>query len=123
MVLQGLSLSIKPFECVAIVGPLGNGTSTLLHLMTGIDRPTRGEVRIDGARLHTLLRATTVALARHASGHCMPVLPIIAIAQLEAKRHAANGFSRAHPLTRTQGTGLSFARRRRPGRCRPAKSC
>lgn len=54
MVLQGLSLSIKPGEFVAIVGPSGNGKSTLLNLMTGIDRPTCGKVRIDDADLHKL---------------------------------------------------------------------
>lgn len=54
MVLQGLSLTIQPGEFVAIVGPSGNGKSTLLNLMTGIDRPTRGEVFVNGDALHRM---------------------------------------------------------------------
>jgi putative ABC transport system ATP-binding protein len=47
-VLKGLSLSIEPGEFVAITGPSGNGKSTLLNMITGIDRPTAGEVLVNG---------------------------------------------------------------------------
>jgi putative ABC transport system ATP-binding protein len=53
-VLQGVSLTVQPGEFVAIVGPSGNGKSTLLNMITGIDRPTRGEVFVAAAPLHTL---------------------------------------------------------------------
>jgi len=41
-ILKGVSFDIKPGEFVAIVGPSGNGKSTLLNMITGIDHPTTG---------------------------------------------------------------------------------
>jgi NitT/TauT family transport system ATP-binding protein len=46
--LRDLTLSIKPGEFVAIVGPTGSGKSTTLGLISGLDRPTRGEVFVLG---------------------------------------------------------------------------
>lgn len=53
-VLHDINLQIFPGEFVAIVGPSGNGKSTLLNLLTGIDQPSSGQVIVDGAALHTL---------------------------------------------------------------------
>ncbi len=53
-VLFDISLNISAGEFVAIVGPSGNGKSTLLNLLTGIDRPTQGQVDICGSPLHKL---------------------------------------------------------------------
>jgi len=50
-VLKGVDLSIKEGEFVAIVGPSGSGKSTLINMITGIDRPTSGEVYVAGERL------------------------------------------------------------------------
>jgi putative ABC transport system ATP-binding protein len=49
--LRGIDLQIEPREFVAVVGPSGSGKSTLINMMTGIDRPTSGEVRVAGERL------------------------------------------------------------------------
>src|SRR5207302_8674621 len=49
--LDAVSLAIPRGEMVSIVGPSGSGKSTLLNLVGGLDRPTAGEVRIDGAAL------------------------------------------------------------------------
>jgi len=49
--LQGIDLEIQDHEFVAIVGPSGSGKSTLINMMTGIDRPTSGEVHVAGERL------------------------------------------------------------------------
>jgi putative ABC transport system ATP-binding protein len=43
-----------PGEFVAITGPSGNGKSTLLNMITGIDRPTQGEVIVNGSPVHTM---------------------------------------------------------------------
>ena len=53
-VLFDISLDISAGEFVAIVGPSGNGKSTLLNLLTGIDRPSQGQVTVCGSALHKL---------------------------------------------------------------------
>lgn len=53
-VLHDINLAIATGEFVAIVGPSGNGKSTLLNLLTGIDRPCQGQVQVNGAALHQL---------------------------------------------------------------------
>src|SRR6476620_12340202 len=49
--LEDVSLTIPRGEMVSIIGPSGSGKSTLLNLIGGLDRPTSGEVRVDGEAL------------------------------------------------------------------------
>jgi ABC-type lipoprotein export system ATPase subunit len=49
--LDGVSLTIERHEFVAVVGPSGCGKSTLMHLIAGLDRPTGGEIAVDGLSL------------------------------------------------------------------------
>jgi putative ABC transport system ATP-binding protein len=53
-VLKGLSFDVKSGEFISIVGPSGNGKSTLLNMITGIDRPTSGEVIVTGREVHNM---------------------------------------------------------------------
>src|SRR6266446_9409837 len=46
--LNRISLDIAAGEFLALMGPSGSGKSTLLHIIAGIDRPTRGECRVQG---------------------------------------------------------------------------
>ena len=52
--LRGVDLLVDAGEMVAIVGPSGSGKTTILNLVCGIDRPTGGEVTVDGLRIDTL---------------------------------------------------------------------
>jgi ABC-type lipoprotein export system ATPase subunit len=49
-----VNLRVNRGEFVAIIGKSGSGKSTLLNMLTGIDRPTAGEVYVDAAPIHTL---------------------------------------------------------------------
>ncbi len=52
--LQGIDLKVGTGEFVSIVGKSGSGKSTLINMITGIDRPTSGEVLIGDTAVHTL---------------------------------------------------------------------
>jgi putative ABC transport system ATP-binding protein len=60
-VLRGVELRVEKGEFVAIMGPSGSGKATLLNALAGLDRPTSGEVWLDGRRVDTMSEA---ALAR-----------------------------------------------------------
>ncbi len=53
-VLKGISFDVKKSEFVTIVGPSGNGKSTLLNMITGIDHPSEGEVIVTGRKVHLM---------------------------------------------------------------------
>ena len=53
-VLKGINLSLEWGKTTAIVGPSGAGKSTLMHLLGGLDRPTKGKVFLDGEDLYSL---------------------------------------------------------------------
>jgi len=53
-VLRGISFDVKNGEFVSIVGPSGNGKSTLLNMITGIDRPTDGDLIVTGREIHRM---------------------------------------------------------------------
>lgn len=52
--LGGIDLQVKKGEFVAIVGKSGSGKSTLLNMVSGIDRPSSGEISINGTQIHDL---------------------------------------------------------------------
>jgi putative ABC transport system ATP-binding protein len=65
---RGVSLAVEAGEMVAIVGPSGSGKSTLLNLLGALDRPSRGEVIVDGARLSELDDTARTLLRRDRIG-------------------------------------------------------
>ena len=53
-ILRGVGLSVAKGEAVGLVGPSGSGKSTLMAIMAGLERPSRGRVRVAGQNLETL---------------------------------------------------------------------
>jgi putative ABC transport system ATP-binding protein len=60
--LDGVSITVFEKECVALLGRSGSGKSTLLNLIAGLDHPTSGSLRIDGANLAAM---SAEELSRH----------------------------------------------------------
>ncbi|MGB2911371.1 MAG: ABC transporter ATP-binding protein [Anaerolineales bacterium] len=63
--LDGVNLQVAPGELIAVMGPSGSGKSTLLNMIGALDKPTSGQVFIEGVNLATIrnkdaFRATTV---------------------------------------------------------------
>ncbi|HMK09614.1 MAG TPA: ATP-binding cassette domain-containing protein [Anaerolineales bacterium] len=54
LALRGIDLQICPGEFVSVIGKSGSGKSTLLNMIAGIDRPTAGEVWVNGTPIHAL---------------------------------------------------------------------
>ncbi len=63
-----VDLDVERGETVAIVGPSGCGKSTLLHLLGGLERPSRGELRLAGQRIDQMGETALARLRRDAVG-------------------------------------------------------
>ena len=66
--LRGASLAVEEGELVAVMGPSGSGKSTLMHILAGLDRPTSGEVWIDGTAVTELGDSQLTRLRRRHIG-------------------------------------------------------
>jgi putative ABC transport system ATP-binding protein len=75
--LRGVTLAVGAGELVAVMGPSGSGKSTLLNLAGGLDRPTRGEVAVDGTVLGACRRRELAALRRRRLGYVFQDLNLL----------------------------------------------
>jgi len=66
--LRGVDLDIQRGKLTAIMGPSGSGKSTLMHILAGLDKPTSGEVYIDGTNITTLSDTELTKLRRRHIG-------------------------------------------------------
>ncbi len=66
--IRDISLKVEPGEFLALIGRSGSGKTTLLNVMAGLDRPTEGEVYIDGERVDTMSEGQLDRLRRHKLG-------------------------------------------------------
>jgi putative ABC transport system ATP-binding protein len=79
-ILRGISLAIEPGETVALVGPSGSGKSSLMMVLTGLERPSRGHVMLAGHDLGRLDENALAALRRRHVGivfqsfHLLPTM-------------------------------------------------
>jgi putative ABC transport system ATP-binding protein len=67
-ILDGVTFSVEPGASIAIVGASGSGKTTLLGLLAGLDRPTSGEIHIDGAALSVLDEDALAAMRQRLLG-------------------------------------------------------
>jgi putative ABC transport system ATP-binding protein len=82
--LRGVSLSVAKGEFVAIMGTSGSGKSTMLHLLGGLDRPTSGEVVIDGINISRLNDEGATLTRRQKTGFVFQffnLIPLLNVAE------------------------------------------
>lgn len=68
MALQGLELTIKKGELMAVIGKSGSGKSTLLNMIGGLERPTAGKLYVDGKDLFAMTDKELVEYRKHTVG-------------------------------------------------------
>ncbi len=66
--LRGISLDVPKGQLTAVMGPSGSGKSTLMHILAGLDKPTSGEVMIDGTAISKLNDSDLTKLRRRHIG-------------------------------------------------------
>lgn len=117
--LDGVSLTVERGEFLAVMGPSGSGKSTLMHLLAGLDRPSEGEVWIDGTPLGRAGDADLVRLRRRAVGfvfqsfNLLPTLTVEENVRLPL-RLAGTRPDRAWVDELLGAVGLTGRRRHRP---------
>jgi len=120
-VLRGVTLAVAAAERIAIVGASGSGKTTLLQILGGLDRPTSGEVRVDGRDIHDLSEKERGALRNRALGfvyqfhHLLPEFSALEnVAMPLLIRRMAIGTARARARELLQRVGLSDRLEHRP---------
>jgi putative ABC transport system ATP-binding protein len=76
--LRGVSLSVAAGDYVALAGPSGSGKSTLMHLLGGLDRPSRGRLLIEGRDVSTLSPADMAQLRNRTIGFVFQAFHLLA---------------------------------------------
>ena len=113
-VLNGADLTVNRGEIVALIAPSGAGKSTLLHICGLLERPTDGDVDIDGERTAKLADRQRTLLRRHLIGyvyqfhHLLPefsALENVTMPQLIAGESQRDGDERSKVLLDAMGIG------------------
>jgi len=123
-VLNGVSLSIKQGDAIAIIGPSGSGKSTLLNIIGTLDSPTSGIVLFDGIEFSTLSEPALAGIRNRKIGfvfqmhHLLPQLNLIEnvlIPVIPIKDKAKQKLSEARALDLLHSVGLADKISQLPG--------
>ncbi|MBK7894274.1 MAG: ABC transporter ATP-binding protein [Candidatus Promineifilaceae bacterium] len=106
LVLRGIDLEIAAGEFVAIVGPSGNGKSTLLNMITGIDHPTSGSVVVNGRSLPNLSENELAAWRGQALGIVFQFFQLLPALSLLQNVMLPMDFARTLPPAQRRERGL-----------------
>jgi lipoprotein-releasing system ATP-binding protein len=119
-VLQGVAMSVAVGERIAIVGASGSGKTTLLQILGGLDRPTTGQVLVDGKDIHEQSEQERGALRNRALGfvyqfhHLLPefsALENVAMPLLVRRMKVADARAKARSLLDRVGLGQRLGHR------------
>jgi len=120
-VLSGLSLDVPRGEFLALMGPSGSGKSTLLNLIGGLDRPTRGGVRVGGQEIDRMSDRQLAAWRAQHVGLVFQFYNLLNVLSAERNvelplllTHLSKAERRSHVATALQVVGLAERSRHYP---------
>jgi putative ABC transport system ATP-binding protein len=117
--LRGVSLELAAGELTAIMGPSGSGKSTLMHILAGLDRPTSGEVFVEGTEISKLGDKALTKLRRDHIGFIFQFFNLLPMLSAEQNivlplRIAGRRPDRSWLAEAVANVGLTERRRHRP---------
>ncbi len=121
-VLKNVSLDVDRGEFLALQGVSGSGKSTLLSLLAGLDRPTEGEITLDGERLDRLTQPELARVRRDKLGfvfqsfHLVPSLSVLENVQLPMAFRGHGFADKTKALALLDGVGLTHRADFLPGK-------
>jgi lipoprotein-releasing system ATP-binding protein len=119
-VLQGIAISVGTGERIAIIGASGSGKTTLLQILGGLDRPTTGQVLVDGKDIHQQSEQERGALRNRSLGfvyqfhHLLPefsALENVAMPLLVRRMKVGDARAKARSLLDRVGLGQRLGHR------------
>jgi putative ABC transport system ATP-binding protein len=117
--LRGIDLDIERGKLTAVMGPSGSGKSTLMHILAGLDKPTSGDVEIDGTNITKLSDADLTKLRRRHIGFVFQFFNLLPMLTAEENVLLPLSIAGAKPEKQfyeglLQSMGLADRRKHRP---------
>ncbi|WP_104190496.1 ABC transporter ATP-binding protein [Cryobacterium sp. Y82] len=122
--LDGVSLTVRAGELIAVMGPSGSGKSTLLGIAGGMEHPSSGEVIVDGTPVRSLNAQALAAVRRWSIGFIFQnynLIPILTVLENVAVPLELDDWGGLVGLARRRGASIRYRRDDGIARC-PATS-